>query len=44
MLNRALSWTVWDEGFDEATRAEYGHNAGAWLQEFADADDPLPGT
>ena len=44
MLNRALSWRAALAGLDEADRAEHAGYVDAWVEEFAAADDPLPGT
>jgi len=44
MLNRALSWRAFLADLAPEQRAEHAAYADAWLEEFAAADDPLPGT
>jgi len=44
MLNRALSWRAFLADLAPAQRAEHAVYVDAWLEEFAAAGDPLPGT
>jgi hypothetical protein len=44
MLNRALSWGDGLDDLTDANRAEHLTYVDAWLEEFAAAEQPLPGT
>jgi hypothetical protein len=44
MLNRALSWRASMDDVTGAGREQHAAYVDAWLEEFAAAEDPKPGT